>query len=771
MASAGAADGTDAIIGRVSDGRLLNDVPVHLVDPATGDILLTVTTRSCPNGFAGFFALPRSRLGPPGSRAKLCVVLSDNQDAIADLAVPDPGDVVDVRFVLPPPPMKAVAATPDRDADTCSSCLLESLFTPYEADETGRLINPARAGRGQMAALAAGDAASRFAATLVVDEDALPPDCTWHVFRTGGVEVAYASTGTHALPAAQCAPASEDAFVAGGWVRAGEVPACVQQVALIAARAWAVFTDLHGLRDPAPDGTLRIRLCRIDVETRQGPRPVFGQTDAAWNHLRVNVANTMAQNEGTVPHEIFHRIQYRYNASDEPGAELHRALREGGATLAEESLEPEANRYVLRARDYFSTPWVPIAAARRDGASQPYAAALFWRYLEEQRPGVAAEAPRIGPGPDLAVMRLILEATATIGQALPAGASGYRVAALRERLIRAARFDRFRVLPDPERTPACTDTLYGNWLLANALTRCADRIADPRFRYEEFDHPTPPTLTASGEEVPPMRLIDLPRPVMDGDAMLLRAGRKVLVARGTALPAWSARYFRLAGEGLFRIIFTGDQGADPPIVQLARLAADGTLAIRRGQGPAYSASILVRPDDELVLVVGARGRADRFRLDIAALPPAPLPFITGWNCAAGDGHETNDAAGPPWTWTSPDIVPAAAGGARSGAPGPLSIRVRNLGNAEARQGSLRLECARAADLDAPFAFTPATSPAGVPIALPIPPLPAGRSSWIEADWAPPGDAPPPHWIIRAIASLPDAPETACALGRLGPWPC
>ena len=57
-----------------------------------------------------------------------------------------------------------------------------------------------------------------------------------------------------------------------------------------------------------------------------------------------------------------------------------------------------------------------------------------------------------------------------------------------------------------------------------------------------------------------------------------------------------------------------------------------------------------------------------------------------------------------------------------------------------------------------------------PIVLPLPPLAAGASGWVETDWAPPPDAPALHWIIRARASVPGAPETACALGRVAPWP-
>jgi hypothetical protein len=756
------------ISGRVSDGQFVDGVAVHLIDPATGALLHTVATAPCDKGAAGFFRFGPELLGIAGRRISLGTAIGTQDDSVAaviPVTVPPAGRSLDLRFVLPPISNAPALAVADRDAEACGACALPRLFQVVAAPQpdhhqgsTGVGASPHR--RRMLRALPAGPAIDP------VEANRLPPDSEWRSFRSGGIQVDYAVAGPHALSPEQLAPPAAPRPVEGGALVVNDVPEHVQLAAIAASRAEETFCGLWGLRAAAAGGLLRVRLCAFDTPG------VYGETRAAWDHVRINLRNGAEQNDGTIAHEVFHRVQYRYNASDHPDAELHRAIREGGATLAEECVTPDANRYVLRAMTYFARPWIPIAAPRTNGASQPYAAALLWRYLEEQRPGRAAAERRNAQGPGLAVMDMILNATATIDATDDGGGpaeQGYRFAALRRRLIGTVRFHAWQRLADPDATPACTDTLYGNWLLVNALTRRAADVADPRFRYAEWNVPTARFVSQGGQPIPPTRLVDLRRPVMEGDAVGLVPGRTVILPQDAELPMWSARYFLLRGEGLACLRLSSPPNDDPPIVQLARMTAGGRLFIDRAEGNACSFRIRLDAEDDLMVVVASRTQAFRFLLEAWLGEHQPLPFITPWNAAPGTRHET-DPDERPWDWTSPDIALAdPATGALARAPQAIRVRVRNHGNASLSGARVRLSGAALPDRSAPFAFRPLLAPDGTPAEAAVPEVAPDGDAIVTIAWLPDAASDAAHWLVRASV-LDQAGNAATAIGRLAPLP-
>ncbi|WP_144184988.1 hypothetical protein [Elioraea rosea] len=219
------------------------------------------------------------------------------------------------------------------------------------------------------------------------------------------VEVHYALTGPHALPAALRAPpmssqtesvVSEDLIRLAPYDRPAApspaAPSYVQYIARCAEYALWRFRAL-GFDKPAlgRDGAAGDRLHIFLAETR-GFR---GVTSPEWDHIEISNRLIDLGALTTVGHEVFHRVQYAANAtpraarrgSDEEQLELWTLVYEGGARFAEDFLTDSYNRYGFDAERWFTARRRPLARSRGDdgglsGAS--YEAALFWKYVSEQ---------------------------------------------------------------------------------------------------------------------------------------------------------------------------------------------------------------------------------------------------------------------------------------------------------------------------------------------------------------------------------------------------
>jgi hypothetical protein len=788
------------VLARISDGkRFLDGVELIVNDAATGTPLASGATATMSVGGPvgpGWVALTINP-APPVGRVRVVVRAEGADISSHEVALPPPGEVLQLALTLPqlvPAGMPGPDVAADPDAFACAACLLNGIDIralarahPKLAASTQRRLarhDPALLQRlvdgkldardietegGRLAQRLLGRPVGREElATLLAnllpsdDDNALPgPPGTWQTFRLGRVTVDYALTGDHALPdEAQAPPDAATDFAppqgAAGTLVPGPHPALVQQVALVADRALEHFVAHCGMRDPGPQ---RIRICTL-VAGRGVP---YGETRPEWDHVRVNRINSIDDNRGTVPHEIFHRIQYAYNPSRDARAELHRAIREGGAVLAEDAFDVDANRYVHRARAYLDQPWRPMCLPGEAGPRHSYAAALFWRYVEEATDG----GQRAAGAPRLPAMRAVLEATATRaddGTDRPEG--GYSIDVLRRELIGGERFDHFVRLGDDRADAAVTDTLYGNWLVANAVIGDAERVGDRRFRYAEALAQAA-AIRAHGPKraIRATRLVDLGRPILVGDAPRLVRGRVLTFPPGPPVFPWSARYIRLGASGLVQVEVTSAGTPADPLVQLVRLGPAGQLEILRDEGPATRLVIAAAEADITYLIVATRALARPCTVTARLLADAPLPFITPWNCAAGTSFETDPRA-TPWRWLSPDIALAAPAG-QAGGPVRLSIRVTNRGTAPADDCTVRLDCGLAQTMAAMCTLDAARDPAGSPIAAATGPIAVGGSATVEVDWQPPSAAPLADWIVRATATC--GAHSASALSRLVPF--
>ncbi|HYF09560.1 MAG TPA: hypothetical protein VD970_18210, partial [Acetobacteraceae bacterium] len=296
---------------------------------------------------------------------------------------------------------------------------------------------------------------------------------------------------------------------------------------------------------------------------------------------------------------------------------------------------------------------------------------------------------------------------------------------------------------------ACTETSWGNWLLANCLHGTDAAKRDRRFAYAEDGEAMPGGRDAGvfgeyrvfipDERAPPLGDWEIAFP--PGDEPAGRIGAP-----------WSARYWRLrtghCGSRLARILVQSDAPDALIQVVLRRARGAGRLVrdILRGEAPRFERTVNLQGVADIIVVVGNRAGAGGHRVSVTPIPAAPLVRATRWNCARDTSYEM-DPAGWAWTWTSPDLMADANGDGRP----DLHLR-------PGRTTRLRLRATNhgtrvAAGVTARFACRPALLPGGrwEPIgeATLAAPLPPGGSAWIEQGWTVPEADAPAGWMVRA----------------------
>jgi hypothetical protein len=533
-------------------------------------------------------------------------------------------------------------------------------------------------------------------------------------------------------------------------------PARVQRIGLLAERAIRLFMGPPFLlRDPAPAGErLRIRICDVTDGGSRYP----GATRPEWDHVRINGAYLSSELIGTVPHEVFHRIQYRYNDSEGETNGIERALREGGARFAEDIFNGVPNRYLAESAPIFLEPWRSIAAA--PGAADPpfdYEAGLFWKYLAEQHGLVTDEQAR---GVDL--YRSVLLATATLDEAgkplAQAEPSGYDPRLLRAALAGKAwygHFDRFLYLDDVRTEIVSQETTWGNWLVANHLRGTQAAGADGRFHYREDSDPAP-------EDRRRQWASDLLRArVLEQDARPLHPGETIRFDPAPAnAPAWGgARYYRVllspppaARPGMVEILLDASGPADP-LTQVLLLDRDGELRdIVRSDRKQWARTVNAAGLSEIVVVVANREHAGPHSLTVRAAPPSPLVSTTRWNCRAGTSYEV-DPAGWRWTWLSPDMDIDRGGAQGSVGPVRLKLRLRNRGTIPARNIKVAFWCQPAGPQFSAALWVPVENQAACAELMP------GTEKWLSVDWTPPDGLGLAGWCVKAEIVAPGDPNT------------
>jgi len=168
-------------------------------------------------------------------------------------------------------------------------------------------------------------------------------------------------------------------------------PRRVQQVAALGAWTLRMFTE-RGLTDrmfARGETTPRLTLMPLN--------DAYGVTNPTWDHVAIDESNWFNQNAVTVPHELFHRVQYSYRRTMERKG-LHGAFKEGGAVLASDGIDNSSNCYQLHGDRLFSQPDQTLADDESVRRPHSYAAGLFWKYFVEQceaRVGEPGKMPKI----------------------------------------------------------------------------------------------------------------------------------------------------------------------------------------------------------------------------------------------------------------------------------------------------------------------------------------------------------------------------------------
>ncbi len=212
-----------------------------------------------------------------------------------------------------------------------------------------------------------------------------------------------------------------------------------------------------------------------------------GETSPGWGFIKIKPGLREEEIQEDPPHELAHRIQFRYNDTrreDRPPNQLDilGIVREGGAILCTESINDALNRYVLQSVFVLNTPQ-QYSLAYYDEAGN-YSGALLWKYFAEQHGANAGQAE------GFETYRFILEETATVAANDPG--DGYTIEALRRARLRMSRYgqwDRFSYQDVGRSELDSHETTWGNYLLANYLHGRGQPMGDRRFDYLEDDHP------------------------------------------------------------------------------------------------------------------------------------------------------------------------------------------------------------------------------------------------------------------------------------------
>ncbi len=619
----------------------------------------------------------------------------------------------------------------------------------------------------------------RGATTLLANTDAddLPAgaDVAW--FYTNNIAVKYTTDGDYPSDKVNSTvPAADDPFALTdgtplGTLRANladlhadntEVaPTYVQKVGLLAEYALASFINPpFSLRDPR-DGAARMEYRILD----QGG--FFGGTRGSWSHVEVAPDNADSQNTFTVPHELFHQAQYRYNDTTTRSG-IYGILREGGARFATESINDQPNRYIDSGKKILNEPWQSLASS--DDPATPgveknpirYAAGLFWKYIAEQHSSVTAE-PMLG----VDTYRKVLEATATVKADDPG--VGYLTTALRDarkQMPWYGRWDQFRYYDAASTELDSHETTWGNYLAANYLHSTANPIPDSRFEYLEDEAPVPFSAFTT-------KLADYQARVEVGDDIVIGQADSFTRNRANHLP-WAARYYRISPTAgspprMLRINVTAAAGMTDPLIQILRLGAgDALLDICRSDQATYSKTINMEGLSSVVVIVASRENGGSFTLDLDEIASDTDVQVTRWNSAVGTEYEVNPR-GWSWAWVSPDVMVdndddgLADTEVYFGQNNRLKVRLRNRGNAAANNIGIEFFYQKATPYLSAAAWIPVQDSAGVVQTITGETLDAASGAndekWFAVDWAPVNDGTDHgHWCVKAVVTVPGDPN-------------
>ncbi|HEX7333343.1 MAG TPA: hypothetical protein VF290_17705 [Pyrinomonadaceae bacterium] len=531
-------------------------------------------------------------------------------------------------------------------------------------------------------------------------------------------------------------------------------PTYVQQVGLLAEYAWHRYVNELGFKDPrGGDSRVKITICFTDYT---------GATTPNKDYIEISPRNSLFQNLATVPHELFHRVQYQYNnTSDQSG--LYGVMREGGARFIEDSLVDKFNRYVFESQKIFENPSASLVNPKPDeNTTIAYAAALLWKYLAEQHSlhVTSSHEPNIG----IDVYRQLLETMATpLGGSTPP----YEPAALRtacKLMPRPGNFDEFEYL-DPAHTELISnETSWGNYLLANHLHgTTAAPSGDGRFKYkEDID-------SVLWEEQPYVSRLAAVRALIRPDDDVTIGTAESVLRLVEDQSAYAARYYRItpstaAPPRSLRISLNAFGGMSDPLIQILSFGPGEVLTdISKSDQPSYTKTINMTGLSSVVVIVASRMNAGDYTVNFEEVEGGADPMITRWNSATRTEYEVN-SRDYPWTQTSPDLIidnnndnePDAA--LVPGINNSLKIRPHNRGNAQAAGFSVDLYYQTDSSQLDPDRWQPVRNGSNEIQTVSNATLAAagrlGDSKWFSVNWAPPANISSSKLCVKAIIRFP-----------------
>jgi hypothetical protein len=482
----------------------------------------------------------------------------------------------------------------------------------------------------------------------------------------------------------------------------------------------------------------------------------------------------------TIAHELFHRIQYNYNAVLYSGSNstagqaalsgtrldehqrCYMLLREGTARLAEDLAFDRADRYADDGVRWLAQPRLSLLRwyapdSKHDGAT--YETGLFWKYVAEQY-GKPVPNGRDRGADTLVAM---FQATATRdakGNAIPGSAHAMSIARIRRAwrvpshdetekgrlagepvttMSGRGAFDEFLYLDEARKDVVCSDTAWGNFLVALALNGTGG--SDSRFRFAEerffrgamnttmfvpadrrLDYAAlgqvaldqqghvEPSRQFSLETLPPGEDMVTPTELEIGGDRLsatrtrawafdfaaesLSESRAKRVLQTLPPYACVGHAIRMPGDGatrLLRIRFAPRQGQlQDGLVQLLLLDGAGRLRDLIRHDCTASARmdhvLACRELGAVVVLVASRQHPGDFTLTFSRPADQPVVYATPWNCRRATNF-AKDPAAFAWNWTSDDIdlLPGL-----SAKRPTIALHVRNHGTKESAAVGARL---------------------------------------------------------------------------------
>lgn len=540
-------------------------------------------------------------------------------------------------------------------------------------------------------------------------------------------------------------------------------PTYIQKVGLLAEYSLSRYINTpFSYLDP------RGGLSRLEFRILGLGAGVAGYAVSSDFHMELNTSNSDSQNLGTVPHELFHLVQYRYNAGSGPVNGIRGSVMEGGARLLEESVNETPNRYVESAADgdlstapvprkgLFNFPEETLLDISGSQSLLRYAAGLLWKYIAEHHSNLTGSSNEPAIGVD--AYRKIIERMTT-------AVDNFTVSAVRNgraQLPWYGTFDQFSYYDAGGTELNSHETTWGNFLISNYFHRLWNPTStgfDARFDYMEDDDP--PGNVSSLNTYSPA--------VSAGNSLTLSQG-SALTRNVTGHKPFAAVYYDIipsssSAPRMLRVNFSASGGMNNPLIQIVRIGTGNTLIdIHRSDKSSYLKTINMSGLSRVLVIVASKENGGNFSLQFDEVPAASDIMITRWNSRVGTEYEV-DPRGWSWTWISPDIMVDTNDDLLDdtsvffGQNNKLKIRIRNRGNADANNIQVDFWYQKATPFLTSAGWIPVQNLAGVTQQLTGLSLTHGSEQWFSVDWCPVDDGTHHgHWCVKTRVTCPTDPN-------------